>query len=89
MGVLRDLQTDIEVSATRLFAEYRALLLAEAKVMGVAWDEAEDLVMITFEKYLSNKNNFDPSKGELITYLKKILHNTYVTSLRKKKSCDL
>ena len=88
MSVIREIQEDLEASARRLFMEYHSQLLVEARALCADSASAEDLVMITLETYFAKPEKFDPSKGELLTWLKAVMRNHFRKSLRRKSHID-
>ena len=88
MGVIKEIQEDLEAGARRLFGEYHSRLLAEARSLCSDSDSAEDLVMLTLETYFAKPEKYDSSKGELMTWLKAVMRNHFRKSLRRKSHID-
>ena len=83
MGIIKDIRGDIEQEANLLLEKYRDALMLEALSL-VPGDKhtAEELVLQTFEAHLFKREKYDPSKGELLPWLKGILRNLHGKSLR-------
>ena len=65
MGIIKELQNDLDNAAVRVVGEYRARLHAAAvKLCGDA-SEADDLVMRTFDAAFRDTKSYDATKGEL------------------------
>ena len=88
MGVIKEIQEDLEAGARRLFGEYHSRLLAEARSLCSDSDSAEDLVMLTLETYFAKPEKYDSSKGELMTWLKAVMRNHFRKSFRRKSHID-
>ena len=86
MDILQTFQSGVEESAARLFTEYRDRLYAAAlSQCGNDHAAAEDLVMATFEVYLTKKEMFDPSKGTLLSWLMTVMHNLRCNDIHRSK----
>ena len=83
MGIIRDIQDDLNLAAVRLVGEHRGRLLSEAKRLCGDESEAEDLVMITFDQAFRDYDSFDPKKGDFQAWLFGILHRVYGKSNRR------
>ena len=83
MGIIKDIRGDIEQEANLLLEKYRDALMLEALSL-VSGDKhtAEELVLQTFEAHLFKREKYDPSKGELLPWLKGILRNLHGKSQR-------
>ena len=83
MGVVQDIQNDIERGAARLVAEYRSRLMRDA--VGLCGDaaEAEDFVFRTFDKAIRNIDSFR-EEGSLYDWMKAILVNDVRSAHRSK-----
>lgn len=86
MGVVQDIQNDLDIGAIRLVAEYRDLLFAEAVRLCGDPDQAEDLAVRTLERAIRRIDQFEASRGRLLDWLKGILTNFHRMDLRKKAS---
>ena len=65
MGLIKDIQSDLDNAAVRIVGDYRARLHAAAvKLCGDA-GEADDLVMRTFDAAFRETSSYDETKGEL------------------------
>lgn len=83
MGVLKDIQTDMELASVKMAVEYRSRLSVDAlKLCGNAAD-AEDLVSSVFNEVFSRDGGYDPKKGELYSYLKGVLDHLYARTKRR------
>lgn len=78
MGIIKDIRGDIEQEANLLLEKYRDALMLEALSL-VSGDKhtAEELVLQTIEAHLFKREKYDPSKGELLPWLKGILRNLH------------
>ena len=83
MGIIKDIRGDIEQESNLLLEKYRDALMLEALSL-VSGDKhtAEELVLQTFEAHLFKREKYDPSKGELLPWLKGILRNLHGKSQR-------
>ena len=83
MGVVQDIQNDLERGAARLVAEYRSRLMRDA--VGLCGDaaEAEDFVFRTFDKAIRNIDSFR-EEGSLYDWMKVILVNDVRSAHRSK-----
>ena len=78
MGIIKDIHGDIEREAALLLDRYRDTLMLEALALSSGDSHAaEELVLQTFEAYLFGRERFDPSKGELLPWLRGILRNIH------------
>ena len=78
MGIIKDIHGDIEREAALLLDRYRDALMLEALTLSSGDSHAaEELVLQTFEAYLFGRERFDPSKGELLPWLRGILRNIH------------
>ena len=78
MGIIKDIHGDIEREAALLLDRYRDTLMLEALTLSSGDSHAaEELVLQTFEAYLFGRERFDPSKGELLPWLRGILRNIH------------
>ena len=85
MGIISDIQADLEKSARELLDEYKDRLMAEAIRLCKDESTAEDLVVCTFENYFFKQAKHDPERGSLYGWLRTILHNLYADSFRKRR----
>lgn len=60
-------------------------LLRYAQALARNEDKAQDLVQDAYERALKNKDRFDPRKGVLKAWLRTIVHNLFLSSLRRDK----
>lgn len=88
MGLIKQIQTDLEMGAVRLFNEYYARLLADARELYKDEGLAEDAAMATLEQFISCREKYDPEKGELYPWLKTIMRNNFISSKRVRKNTD-
>ena len=85
MGIIKDIHGDIEREAALLLDRYRDTLMLEALALSSGDSHAaEELVLQTFEAYLFGRERFDPSKVELLPWLRGILRNIHGKSGRGK-----
>lgn len=85
MGVLSNIRADLELSATELLDEYKERLMAEALCLCHNVEEAEDLVMRTFEVYFFKREKYDPGRGSLLVWLRTVMRNMLTDIRRKRK----
>ena len=76
------------MGAVRLFNEYYARLLADARELYKDNGLAEDAAMATLEQFISCREKYDPAKGELYPWLKTIMRNNFISSKRVRKNTD-
>lgn len=88
MGIIKEIQTDIEMGAVRLFSEYYTRLFADARELYKDDGLAEDAVMSTLERFISCREKYDPAKGELYPWLKTLMRNSFISSKRVRKNTD-
>lgn len=77
MGVLSDIQSDLENTAWRLVNEHRGRLFAEATRLCGNMTEAEDLVMLSFDAAFRDFEHFESEKGDFYAWLRGILVHVY------------
>ena len=88
MGLIKEIQSDLEMGAVRLFNEYYARLVADARELYKDDSLAEDAAMTTLEQFISCREKYDPAKGELYPWLKTIMRNNFISSKRVRKNTD-
>ena len=81
MGVVTDIQKDLEKGALRFVAEYRDRLYAEAIRLSRDCSEAEDLVSMTFDKAIRNIDSL-MAEENLFEWMKKIMSNLLLNQHR-------
>ena len=85
MGIIKDIHGDIEQEAVLLLDRYHDALKIEAlSLTSGDVHAAEELVLQTFEDYFFSRERFDPSKGELLPWLKGIMRNLHGKATRGK-----
>ena len=85
MGIIKDIHGDIEQEAVHLLDRYHDALKIEAlSLTSGDVHAAEELVLQTFEDYFFSRDRFDPSKGELLPWLKGIMRNLHGKATRGK-----
>ena len=85
MGIIKDIHGDIEQEAVHLLDRYHDALKIEAlSLTSGDVHAAEELVLQTFEDYFFSRERFDPSKGELLPWLKGIMRNLHGKATRGK-----
>ena len=68
MGIIKEIQSDLDNAALRVVSDYRSRLSAEAlKLCGNPTD-SEDLVMRTFDAVFRARDTFDSKKGDFYPY---------------------
>ena len=83
MGLIKDIQSDLDNAAVRIVGDYRARLHAAAvKLCGDA-GEADDLVMRTFDAAFRETSSYDETKGELYPWLVGVMHRIHAKSNRR------
>ena len=83
MGIIRDIRTDLELSALELLREYHARLYADALKLCNDPTFSEDLVMQTISEVCRDKNGFDAKKGEFYAWMHGILEHLHARSKRR------
>ena len=83
MGVLKQIQTDIDNAALNMVTEYRNRLYADARKLCGDATEAEDLVMLTFNRVFSEGSGYDESKGEFYPWMRGVMQRIYVRKDRR------
>ena len=76
MGLIADIQSDIEKGAVRLIAEYRSRLVAEAHRLCENQSDVEDLVSRTLVKVINNIDSHDES-CDFYAWMKSIMVNLH------------
>ena len=83
MGVVKDIQTDLEIASVKMMTECRSRLLVYAlRICGNPTD-AEDLVGSAFKEFFAHIEGYDSKKGELYPYLKGILDHLHARTKRR------
>lgn len=83
MGVVQEIQSDLEAAAVRLFSEYRHRLMAEARRLCSNVTDAEDLVMVTFDTVLREIESYDAKRGEFYGWMVGVMRRVQAKSNRR------
>ena len=80
MGLIADIQNDIEKGAVRLITEYRLRLIVEARRICENASDVEDLVSRTLVKVINNIGSHDESR-DFYAWMKSIMVNLHRNDL--------
>ena len=83
MGIIKDIQTDLDQAAFRVVTEYRSRLSVEALKFCGNETDAEDLVMRTFDAVFRAKDTFDASKGDFYPWLVGVMRRIWAKTDRR------
>ena len=86
MGLVKDIQDDLEKATIQMVVEYRARLLGDAVKLCGNQTDAEDLVGTVFKEFLTSADGYDAEKGDLYSYLHGIL--VHVQARTKRRAVD-
>ena len=83
MGIIKEIQSDLDNAALRVVSDYRSRLSAEAlKLCGNPTD-SEDLVMRTFDAVFRARDTFDSKKGDFYPWIVGVMHRVWAKTDRR------
>ena len=83
MGIIKEIQSDLDNAALRVVSDYRSRLSAEAlKLCGNPTD-SEDLVMRTFDAVFRARDTYDSKKGDFYPWIVGVMHRVWAKTDRR------
>ena len=82
MGLIADIQSDMEKGAVRLISEYRLRLVSDAQRLCENASDVDDLVSRTLVKVISNIDSHDATR-DFYAWMKSIMENIHLNDVRR------
>ena len=82
MGLIADIQSDMEKGAVRLISEYRLRLVSDAQRLCENASDVDDLVSRTLVKVINNIDSHDATR-DFYAWMKSIMENIHLNDVRR------